>query len=297
MRLSTSKELVVFETVARLRSITLAADELVVSKQTVSDQLRRLEDTVGVRLLQRTSRSMSLTEAGTRLYPHCIRVADATKAALQELEEESQEPSGLLTLASSRTFGAHFLAELAMRYLETYPKVQVDLRLEDRRFKIIEEGIDLAFLAFQPEGNDLMCRALFPAEACFVAAPDLLKKAELDEAEDAYGQLPRIEWRQGADSSQTELRATRLRVSSVEIALLAAVRGLGVVKAPRPLAQPHIDAGELTVLPDQEASPTSKIYAVFPSRFHVPSKVRAFLNLVQTSNSSIDQMMADRTLP
>lgn len=289
MKLSTPKELAVFEAVARLESITLAAEELLVSKQTVSDQLKKLEDTVGARLLQRSTRTLSLTDAGARLYPHCAQVAEATKAALEALQEETQEPAGLLTLAASTTFGTHFLAGIVLRYLEAHPKVQIDLRLEDRRFKVIEEGIDLAFLPVQPHGQDLMCKAMFPAEACFVASPELIAQMQTAETDTPFADAPRIEWRKSAEGPVAEQRSVRLRVSSVEVAITAAVRGLGLVKAPKLLVQQHLDAGRLMVVPNTEAAQTSKIYAVFPSRLHVPAKVRAFLTLVQSANYDLSQ--------
>lgn len=275
-----TKDMAVFESVARHRSFTAAAQELRISKQTVSDQIRRLEVRTGTRLLQRSTRQIALTYAGQRIYPYCRDLVRAAQDALNEIEGDADAPRGLLTIASTRTFGRLFLADVLFDYLMKYPDVQVDLRLDDRRFQIVEEGIDVSFQVAPPQEQSLVVRTLGPARSCLVASPAFV--ASLGPA----GDIPdirsedMIEWRQLPGSDAAILRKARLIAPSAEIALAAAVRGLGVTKAPLILARPFIEDGSLCRLPDPGGHQSGVFAAVYPSRQHLPPKVRVLIDMV-----------------
>lgn len=275
-----TKDMAVFEAVARHGSITAAARELRISKQTVSDQIRRLEVRTGTRLLQRSTRRVVLTDAGQRIYPYCRDMVQAARGALDEIEGDAHAPGGLLTVASTRTFGRLFLADVLFDYLAAYPDVQVDLRLDDRRFQIVEEGIDVSFQVAPPQEQSLVVRTLGPAISCLVASPAFMDS--LGTASDTFDIRPEdmIEWRQLSGSDAATLHRARLVAPSAEIALAAAVRGLGVTKAPLILARPFIEDGSLCRLPDPGDQQSGTFAAVYPSRQHLPPKVRVLIDMV-----------------
>ena len=267
------KAMAVFEAVARLGGFTAAASALGLSKQTVSDLVGALERRMEVRLLNRSSRSVTLTDAGRRILPHCREVAAQGEAALAELRDAAGQPRGPLVVATSRTFGTTVLAPIVFDYLARYPETRIDLRLEDRAFDIVTEGIDLAFQAVPPSSQSVVVRRIGPARSVRVASPAWCRRHG-DDPEAG----PWIEWRQAGAPPGAPL--PRLRVPSASVAVAAAVAGLGATKAPEILAAPHLRAGRLLEVSGQADRATGHFLAIHGGRDGLPARVRLLLDMV-----------------
>ena len=210
---------------------------------------------------------------GARLYPRCRAIAEAAEGSLDEVAGDAKWPRGLLTAAASRTFGKAVLADVAIDDLLAHPDVRLDLRLEDRQFQIVSEGIDLCFQVIEPTEASLIARSLGPARSLVVAAPGLIAGAG------AADDLPWIEWRALPTTGATPRALPRLGVSSVEVAIAAALRGVGATVAPEMLVRDHLASGRLTTLPTATGARSGQFWVVYPSRHHLSAKVRLFLDM------------------
>src|SRR5262245_11073261 len=137
-------DMVLFAAVVRQGSFSKAARELGITKQTTSERIRKLEGQLGVRLLERTTRSLRVTGAGADYYDRCSDIAAQIDAANREVQRQQAEPVGLLRVSSPTFYGRRYLAPVVSKFLKRHPKAQVELMLVDRRINPVEEGLDLA---------------------------------------------------------------------------------------------------------------------------------------------------------
>ncbi|MEL6760014.1 MAG: LysR family transcriptional regulator [Myxococcota bacterium] len=268
-----------FAAVVRCGGFTAAARELGVSKQTVSHQIGTLEEHLGVRLLERTTRQVRPTEAGERYYARCVVVVEQAEEARREVQDRLAEPTGLLRIASTVTFGEMYLLDLVSQFLEQWPRVSVDLVLGDRPLNIIDEGFDVAFWFERPDDTSFHARTIGPALTYFVAHPSYLAKyGAPDSSEDLDG-ARWIEWTSSSRSKSRYPKPT-LKVNSPRAALHAARRGIGIARLPSVLVEDDVRSGDLVLLFGGEPASSSDIHAIYPSRRFLPPKVRRFLEHV-----------------
>lgn len=283
--------LALFHHVVDAGGFSAAARRLGVSKQVLSRSVAALESDLGVRLLERSTRALRLTEAGARLHEHARAVVESAEAAEQAARATQESPRGVLRITTSPVFGESFLGEVVANYLERWPEARVHLLLTERRELLIEGSIDLA-LRFGPlVDSAFVARRLGPARTVCCAAPRYLESAPpLAEPADlarhatiVYGRVEsKAGWRfsRGQDERHVSVEG-RLVVNSARVALAAALNGLGVTMAPRFLSAPHLAAGALVpVLPDWAPAETA-IYAVYPSRAHPSASLREMLRLLE----------------
>ncbi len=258
------------------------------SKALLSKYVTDLEDYLGVRLMNRTTRKLSLTEAGEAYY----REASGLLQQLDDLDatitDQTAEPRGLLRVSAPRNFGESTLAPAIFEYLKTYPKVQLDLRLEDRYVDLIDEGIDVALRISTLADSSLIARKIADMHVVIGAAPELLKKTGTPKHPEDLRHLPCIidvnlqgqsNWRFTEGGKTISVPVTGpLRVNSPLAARTAAVMGLGFVVLPSYLAEPAVQRGDLVpVLPG--FLPTGQtLQAVYPHRRHLAGKVRALID-------------------
>lgn len=176
MRLQQINKLVVFEAVARLGSFTRAADELGLTKGTVSQHVAHLEEQMGLRLLHRTSRSLALTTEGERILPHCAQVVEAGRATLDLARSEAFVPSGEVRMTTSHNLATQYLSGAIIRFRAAYPGISVDMVIRERHVDLVEEGIDVALRAGTMADSDLMLRRVGSFSMIVCASPEYLAR-------------------------------------------------------------------------------------------------------------------------
>lgn len=280
----------VFARVVDAGGISAAARGMGLSKSAVSKQVSGLEDRLGARLLQRTTRRMSLTEAGASFLEHCRRVVIEAEAAENAVGALQGEPRGVLRVNAPMTFGTMHLAAMLPDFLARHPLVTVDLALNDRVVDLLEEGYDVAVRIGRLADSSLVARRLAPARRVMVAAPSYLDRrgrpAALTDLTDhdvlCYSYVPAAEeWRFDGPAGEESVRVNgRLRANNGEILLAACLAGSGIAALPTFISGPSLRAGSLVrVLPHLERTDFA-IHAVWPTARHLSAKVRAFVDFL-----------------
>lgn len=280
----------VFARVVDAGGISAAARELRLSKSAVSKQLSALEDRLGARLLQRTTRRMSLTEAGTGFLEHCRRVVAEAEAAESAVGALQAEPRGTLRVNAPMTFGTMHLSAAMPDFMARFPLVRVDLVLNDRMVDLLDEGFDVAVRIARLADSSLVARKLAPAKRVMVASPIYLDRrgrpqglADLAQHDIlSYSYVAAAdEWRfTGPQGEETARVECRLSANNGEILLGACLAGAGIAALPTFIAGPSLRAGTLVrVLPEYKYDEIS-IHAVWPASRHLSAKVRAFVDFL-----------------
>ena len=258
------------------------------SKALLSKYVTDLEDYLGVRLMNRTTRKLSLTEAGEAYY----REASALLQQLDELDasitDQTAEPRGLLRVSAPRNFGEDTLAPAIFEFVRKHPKVMLDLRLEDRYVDLVDEGVDVALRISTLADSSLIARKIADMRVIAGASPELLKHYDMPKHPEDLRHLPCIvdvnlqgqsNWRFSEDGKTISVPVSGpLRVNSPLAARKAAVMGLGFVILPSYLADSVVASGELVPVL-QDYLPTGQtLQAVYPHRRHLAGKVRALID-------------------
>ncbi|WP_225411640.1 LysR family transcriptional regulator [Stigmatella hybrida] len=277
-------DMVLFAAIVREESFTRAARQLGLTKQTLSERIRKLEERLGVRLLERTTRRLRVTGAGATYYERCSAIAAQIDEANREVQQRQAEPTGLLRVSSPMLYGRRYLTPVISEYLARYPHARVELVLADRRVHLIEEGLDVAIHIGPLDDSSLVARKLGEGRGHFVASPRFLAK---------YGTPSARELRSarciGFSAFETwEAEGVRSRIDPVltvndlELACEAALAGVGIARVPAILCQDAVLDGRLKVLFGPRPAMRRPIHAVYPSRVSLPSKVRLFVDALAT---------------
>lgn len=270
-------------------SFVRAAERLGTSTSTLSRQVAELEAGLGARLLNRTTRKLSLTEGGQAFYERAVQVLTDLQEAEAVVSATSAAPRGLLRLTCSHAMGVQRVAPAIASFVARYPEVRFEVSVSDRIVDLVEEGFDLAIRIGQVGSDQLVARRLGTMRLLACASPAYLKvrgtpRVPADLATHAvmtyaYSPNPRL-WRLVDRSGrQEEVRVSGpLHSNSGDLAVAAAVAGLGIVFEPDFIVAPALAAGLLVrILPEHESAPLD-IWAVYPSRRHLSAKVRLFVD-------------------
>jgi DNA-binding transcriptional LysR family regulator len=288
-----------FDAVVRTRSFRGAAERLGQPRSTVSRKVGELEAQLGVRLFERNTRNVHLTEAGAAYHQRVQAGLLALDHAREAIEELQQEPAGRLRVTAPVELGVLLLGEVVADFCRTYAKVDVELDLTDRRVDLIGEGYDVAVRAgsaAQPDSS-LVTRTLvrgrvrtFAAPAYLERAPALVHPAQLAEHDAILfaPMAPRGLWRfeRGAEHVEVAPRA-RLLVNHFAVVRRAAEAGIGVARMPAMLAARGAETGRLVPVLDEWAGDEGVLRVVLPSR-DVPPKTRAFVELLRLRLEAAD---------
>lgn len=278
---------VVFEAVARTRSFSAAAKELGIPKSSTSRAIARLESELSVQLLFRTTRKVSLSEAGTALYDRVTPLLRSMKGVLSGLPERGEAPSGTLKVTAPVDLGVLFLAEVVSRYTARYPAVSVDLHLTGRVVDLVGEGFDVALrVASKLEDSSLVARRAAPVLFQLFASPLYLARKGTPRTADELDGHEWVVFRGGhqrlrvAPVRPAAERSPRITCDDLLFVRDAVRAGVGVGLLPTFVAEPDVVAGTLVrIVPKLERSAGS-LYIVTPAAKHVPGKVAAFRELV-----------------
>ncbi|MCJ8308682.1 MAG: LysR family transcriptional regulator [Hyphomicrobiales bacterium] len=278
----------VFAEVVNARSFSAAAKRLGMPVSTVSAKVARLEQRLGVTLLHRTTRQLNLTQYGKAYYERCVRALAEMSEAERELADQSQEPTGLLTISAAADLAQFKLIPLIEAYLERYPKTSIDLRVSNRRVDLVAEGIDLAIRSGELEDSSLVVSRYADTRVGLWASQDYVAQhgapqniqdlashrlVHMSRAEDLLKIV-------GLDEKNFGL-ADRSRLSCDDLQTVRAFieEGTGIGVLPdfigayraRPLVQ---------VLPEVVSDPISAFF-VYPAQQFVPRSLRAFIDLAR----------------
>jgi DNA-binding transcriptional LysR family regulator len=281
----------VFQKVAELGSFSAAADQLDMSKSAVSKTVRALEDHLGTMLLHRTTRRLSLTEAGRRYVEQVARLL----SDLAEIEAEATSvravPRGRLRVNAPMSFGLAHVAPLLPSLLRAHPELEIDLTLNDRAVDLVDEGYDVAIRVGHLADSSLIARKLAELELVLVASRTYLATAPpLQTAADlsrhvcliyAYGRF-REEWRLVDNGEPVAARVRGpLRANNGDALAAAAVDGLGIALLPDFIAAPAQARGDLVRVLPQVSGGTLPVHALYPPNHHPLAKLRAFVDHVK----------------
>jgi len=279
--------LTAFARVVEAGSFARAADRLGVSVSAVSRQVSDLETHLGVRLLNRTTRRLSLTESGQAFYERCVQLLADLEEAEVAVTSASVVPRGTLKLTSSATFGSRHLAPAIAAFIARYPQIRFDVELSERVVDIVEEGFDVAVRIGTPGSQNLVARKIGAARILCCASPSYLARhGEPHEPEDlakhsclSYEYLPnRNVWtfRDPAGGERSVRIAGPVQANNGRFLEALAADGAGISMEPDFIVGPDVRAGRLKpILAKFEALPLP-IYVVYPSRRHLSAKVRMF---------------------
>jgi DNA-binding transcriptional LysR family regulator len=278
----------VFAKAVELGSFSAAGEAMRMSSQLVGKHVQTLEQHLGVRLLNRTTRRQHLTEIGTSYYER-VKVILAEVDAAEGLAAETRAvPRGRLRINAPITFGVHALAPMLPAYLAANPEVTVDLALSNRYVDAIDEGFDVVFRIGQLSDSSLIARALAPYQLIMCAAPSYLERhAPIRTPEDlseheclgfSHTEL-RTHWTlEGLDRRVTVPVSGRFMANNGEAMLAVARAGAGVMLQPLELVRPELDAGRLVEVLPAFRAPTRPMHIVYAPDRRLTPKLRSFID-------------------
>lgn len=277
-----------FAEVVRQRSFTAAAGAVGLAKSAVSKRIALLEQRLGVRLLMRTTRKLSLTDEGLRYYEHCAALLAAADAAEEAVAGASTAPRGPLRVNAPVTLAHMFLTDAIAGFLARYPEVEVHLSTEDRLVDVVEGGFDVVVRITRPTDSSLVARRLATDRLVVCASPAYLAARGRPEAPEAlighnclhYSLVPRAgEWRfRGATGPTAVPVAGNLSASDGSVLRRAALAGLGIAVVPLFMVAADVAAGRLELLLEGRRRAEIGLFAVYASRRQLPARTRVFVD-------------------
>lgn len=267
-----------------------AAREMGRSKALVSKYVGELEDELGVRLLNRTTRQVSLTEVGEAYYKEAAEILQRIDDLQASVQSTHREVRGRLKVSAPRSMGDNMLNKAIMQFLVQYPEIKLDLRLEDRFVDMVEEGFDLAVRVTQLEDSSLIARKITPFRILVCATPQVIERYGVPRVPADLATRPCLvdtnyrnkqNWvfYEGGERFTVPVKGP-LEVNSAAAAREAGLAGLGFLRTPHFFVEKDIEKGDLVVLLEDYEEPLRGIYAVYPHRRHLSAKVRAFVDFL-----------------
>lgn len=283
-------EITAFVRAAEALSFVAAGRALGVSASAIGKQVARLEASLGVRLFQRSTRRVNLTQAGQQYYERCRRVLDELADARAMLSEASQAPRGKLRVGLP-TIGYRFLLPLLPEFAAQYPDIELDLDFNDRIVDLIESGLDAVIRSGNLPDSQLMSRKLGPFRFVLCASPAYLEKHGVPERLDDLSHHACIRFRFPTTGklhpwafTPTPVReptlSTHLTCNNMEALLAATIRGLGIGYMPDFLAHEAVRDGQLRTLLDAHLQNPGQFWILWPSSRHLSPKLRVFVDFV-----------------
>ena len=258
------------------------------SKALLSKYVTDLEDYLGVRLMNRTTRKLSLTEAGEAYYREASQLLQQLDDLDATISDQTAEPRGMVRVSAPRNLGETTLAPAIFAFMAKNPLVSVDLRLEDRYVDLVEEGVDVALRISTLADSSLIARKISDMRHVICGSPELVKRVGLPASGEALRSMPCIldtnmpshsSWRFIEDGKPLTVHVSGpARVNSPVAAMQAALAGLGFAVLPTYLADPHIAEGRLMRVLEDRMPEGPSLQAVYPHRRQLASKVRALID-------------------
>ncbi|AMN81405.1 MULTISPECIES: LysR family transcriptional regulator [Pseudomonas] len=285
-------EMLIFMAVVDAASFVAGGQTMGLTRSAAGKAVTRLEDNLGVRLLNRTTRTLSLTDEGRALYDQGLQILAAVDTAQNSIGQPSGTPRGLLRLTLPDAFGRRVVLPLLDTYLKTWPDVQVEVSFSDRMADIIEDGFDLAIrIGGEHADRQLVSRVIARYQAVLCASPAYVAERGLPRDTDALVQhdclyfssrTRKLSWR-FRDKQGEWFKApgrSRVRLDSGEALRDAAVAGMGIAQLPDFVIADDLASGRLVaILPELDAGDV-EIMAMYPSKRYLEPRVRRFIDLL-----------------
>ena len=276
-----------FLTIANLRSYSKAAEKLGISRALASKQIQDLETDLGVKVFNRTTRQLSLTESGMTLQASVATLLEGFDAVEQELRSTTKTPKGVLRISAPMSFGILHLGPILKSFLSRYPEMKLELRFDDRVTNIVEEGFDIAIRIRALPDSSLVARRIAKARMVVCASPNyLMAHGQPEHPEDLrdhqcliYEYLARHDtWSLQNDESRVDVRISGpIRANNGDTLVEAAVDGWGIVLTPTFIAHEALRSGRLVPILRDWHPVEPDFYAVMPPGRDKSLKVRSFV--------------------
>lgn len=278
----------IFSRVVSAGSMSAAGREMALSPAVVSKRIRRLEERLGTRLLQRTTRQIALTEEGQGYYERVVAILASIEEAESFVSRRNQKPRGTLRISAPTSFGRIHIAPYINRFMEENPDLNLSLMLSDDFVDIVGEGFDLAIRIAELENSSLIARRLADNHRVICASPKYLERhgtpATIEDLNDhnCLYATHQDNWRlEGPDGPFIQRVTGNLQTNSSEVVRECLISGLGIALRSTWDVGAQLQDGSLQiVLPQYRASHRVGVYAVYPSRRFLPVKVRAFIDFL-----------------
>lgn len=290
-------QLRIFARLAERRSFSAVGRDLRITQSAVSKAITALERSLDTRLVNRSTRSVSLTEAGHRYHERCRQILADLDDADAAVSDASLGASGALKIAAPVPFGLTFVAPRVARFQARHPALEIDLDLNDRPLNLVEENIDVAIrlghltspgLAARRLGDSPFVAVASPAYLALRGTPRIPRDLRAHNCIAYTRQNSPVVWtfERGA-ASASETVAGNYRSNNLLAIRDAAIAGIGIVRLPLWMVDAEIKAGSLRLVLEKYQLPTFGIHAVFPSVRRIPAKVRLFVDFMQEELSSV----------
>lgn len=302
-------DLYFFVQVVEHEGFTAASRKLGVPKSKLSRRIGQLEERLGVRLIQRSTRKFTVTDIGQDYYRHCLAMLVEADAAEQVVAHSRSEPQGIVRISCPPALGAMGVSDTIAKFMVLHPKVQVQIDSTNRRVDVLGEGYDIALrVRFPPlEDANLVMRVFGDSHQKLVACPSLIAGMKLESPADLAG-LPSMDlgppnrehrwtFMGPGESTFDVIHAPRFVTSDLDALRRAAIQGVGVVQMPEIMVRHALDDGRLVEILPMFPPPSGLIHAVFPSRRGLLPSVRGLIDLLAEdfgANAEADRLACER---
>jgi DNA-binding transcriptional LysR family regulator len=288
-----------FVAVADHLSFRAAASRLGVTPSALSHTMRQLEERLGLRLLHRTTRSVSVTDAGHRLLERLRPAIDQIAGALEDLNQERNRPVGRLRIYAIHTAAAAVIAPVWQRFLTTYPEVHLELQLGEAPIDIVAKGFDAGIGPRDRAAADMIIvRVMGPMKLAVVGAPSYFARHQKPRTPDDLSRHSCVEYRRALDGAVYEWAFERsgksrkisvngrVMVNDIDLAVRAAVDGLGIAYTIEAQAEPFLRSGQLVRVLEDWSPSFGGFFLYYPSHRQVPAALRALIDMIRAAGGS-----------
>jgi DNA-binding transcriptional LysR family regulator len=292
-------DLTAFVAVADQLSFRAAASRLGVTPSALSHSMRQLEERLGVRLLHRTTRSVSVTDAGLRLLERLRPAIDQVAGALEDLNQERQRPLGRLRVYTIQVAAAAVIAPIWGRFLSTYPEVHLELAVGEAPIDIVAKGFDAGIGPHDRVPADMIAvRVMGPMKVVVVGAPTYFARRRPPRAPDDLARHSCVQYRRAGDGDvfawpfERKRKSRRISVdgrvmvNNPDLAVRAAVDGLGIAYTIEALAEPFLRSGQLVRVLEDWSPSFEGLFLYYPGHRQVPAALRALIDMIRTARGS-----------
>ena len=279
-----------FVLVAELGSFGKAAEQSDLSPSAVTRQIARLEAHLGVKLLARSTRHVSLTSAGAEYLTKCREILGLVRKSEAEISAQRTLPSGTIRISLPMSFGIARLAPLLNDFSQHYPRVSLDMHLTDRHVNLVEEGVDVAIRVTRALDVNDVVRKLATSRSVVVVAPEYLARhGRPDHPTDLQsheclmysGATAGAKWQFMLNNQVCSVPVNGpIQANNGDVLMQAATRGLGIAHLPEFIVGDRLAAGELVEILADYAMPQLGIYAVLPSNRHIPQRIKLLMDFI-----------------
>ncbi|MFT4714742.1 MAG: DNA-binding transcriptional LysR family regulator [Candidatus Azotimanducaceae bacterium] len=277
-----------FVRVVETGSFSAVAREMNSTQPTISKNIAELESWLGAKLLNRSTRSLRLTETGTNYYERCVAILQDVEEAEQVVGQLQTQPKGIVCISAVVAFGRLHIVPRLQRFFEAYPEIKVDIRLSDRLSDLVEEGIDVAFRMGELADSSLIAKKLCSTSHVTVASPAYLAKNGTPSHPRDLKEHSFLVYSDQGSRTETQfidqgepffVRVEgNLLTNNSEALRAALLSNLGISRVPKWLVNTALETGELVRVLDEFQPEPVNIYAVYPPGRHLPSKVRCLID-------------------